>query len=42
MDNLLARLAPQLFGEFPKPFVKLIDSISIGPDQEKDEIKSLI
>jgi len=42
MDNPLARLAPQLFGEFPKPFVKLIDSISIGPDQEKDEIKSLI
>ena len=42
MDNPLSRLAPQLFGEYPKPFIKLVDSISIGPDQEKDEIKALL
>ena len=42
MDNPLSRLAPQLFGEYPKSFIKLVDAVSIGPGQEKDEIKSLL
>ena len=42
MDNPLSRLAPQLFGEYPKPFLNLVNAVSIGPDQEKDEIKSLL
>ena len=42
MGNPLSRLAPQLFGEYPKPFLNLVNAVSIGPDQEKDEIKSLL
>ncbi len=42
MDNPLSRLAPQLFGEYPKSFLNLVNAVSIGPDQEKDEIKSLL
>ena len=42
MDNPLSRLAPQLFGEYPKQFLNLVNAVSIGPDQEKDEIKSLL
>ena len=42
MDNPLSRLAPQLFGEYPKPFLNLVNAVSIGPDQEKNEIKSLL
>ena len=42
MDNPLSRLAPQLFGEYPKPFLNLVNAVSIGPDQEKGEIKSLL
>jgi len=42
MDNPLSRLAPQLFGEYPKQFLNLVNAVSIGPDQEKNEIKSLL
>lgn len=42
MDNPLSRLAPQLFGEYPKSFLNLVNAVSIGSDQEKDEIKSLL
>jgi len=42
MDNPLSRLAPQLFGEYPKPFLNLVNAVLIGPDQEKNEIKSLL
>ena len=42
MDNPLSRLAPQLFGEYPKPFMNLVDAVSVGPGEEKDEIKSLL
>ena len=31
MDNPLSRLAPQLFGEYPKPFINLVENISLGP-----------
>jgi len=42
MDNPLSRLAPQLFGEYPKPFLKLFDTITPGPDQSKDDIKDIL
>jgi GTP pyrophosphokinase len=42
MDNPLSRLAPQLFGEYPKPFMNLVDAVTVGPGEEKDEIKSLL
>ncbi len=42
MDNPLSRLAPQLFGEYPKPFMNLVEAVSVGPGEEKDEIKSLL
>ena len=35
-------IVPQYFGEYPKPFQKLFNSVSIGPDQDKDEVKSLL
>jgi len=42
MDNPLSRLAPQLFGEYPKPFMNLVDAVSVGPGEDKDEIKSFL
>ena len=42
MDNPLSRLAPQLFGEYPKPFMNLVDAVTVGPGEEKDEIKLLL
>ena len=39
MDNPISRLAPQLFGEYPKPFLKLYDEVSIGQDTEKNNLK---
>ena len=42
MQNPIAKLVPQYFGEYPKSFQKLFDSVSIGPDQDKDEVKSLL
>ena len=34
MENPLIKLVPQLFGEYPKPFIKLIENISLSPDQD--------
>ncbi len=39
MDNPLSKLAPQLFGEYPKPFIKLFDTITTAPGQDIDKIK---
>ena len=42
MDDPLSRLVPQLFGEYPKPFINLVENISLGPDQDVEEIKSIL
>ena len=42
MDNPLSRLAPQLFGEYPKPFIKLVESISNGYGENKNELTSIL
>jgi GTP pyrophosphokinase len=42
MENPLSKLAPQLFGNYPKPFIKLVETISLGPDQRLDEVKELL
>jgi len=39
MNNPLTSLAPQLFGEYPRPFEKLYNSISFFKDIDKDEVK---
>ena len=38
MENPLTKFVPQLFGEYPKPFLKLINNISFSPDQDSKEI----
>ena len=38
MENPLTKFVPQLFGEYPKPFLKLIDNISFSPDQDSQEV----
>ena len=42
MENPLSILAPQLFGEYPKPFINLVKNISLGPDQDIEEIESIL
>ena len=42
MQNPIAKLVPQYFGEYPKAFQKLFKSVSIGPEQNKEEVKSLL
>ena len=42
MQNPIAKLVPQYFGEYPKSFQKLYKSVSIGPDQNKEEVKSVL
>ena len=42
MDNPLTRLAPQLFGEYPKSFLKLYNKISIPHDADKDNLKEIL
>ena len=37
MENPLAKFVPQLFGEYPKPFLKLINNVSFLPDQDSKE-----
>ncbi len=37
MENPLIKLVPQLFGEYPKPFIKLIENISLSPEQDSQE-----
>ena len=41
MDNPLSKLAPQLFGEYPKPFVNLIENLSLGPGQDIKDVEGL-
>jgi len=38
MENPLTKFVPQLFGEYPKPFLKLINNISFTPDQDSEEV----
>ena len=38
MENPLTKFVPQLFGEYPKPFLKLINKISFSPDQDSKEV----
>ena len=38
MENPLTKFVPQLFGEYPKPFLKLINNISFSPDQDSQEV----
>ena len=38
MENPLTKFVPQLFGEYPKPFLKLINNISFTPDQDSKEV----
>ena len=38
MENPLTKFVPQLFGEYPKPFLKLINNISFSPDQDSKEV----
>ena len=39
MENPLVKLAPQLFGDFPKKFLDLYNKVYIPPESNKDEIK---
>ena len=42
MENPLVKFVPQLFGEYPKPFIKLIDNIPLSPGQDSEEqVKTL-
>ena len=38
MENPLTKFVPHLFGEYPKPFLKLINNISFTPDQDSEEV----
>ena len=40
--NPLSKLAPQLFGEYPKQFLDLVKKIQLTPNQDFDEIKNQI
>ena len=42
MENPIAKLVPQIFGEYPKQFVELFRKLSINQDQDPEEIKSLL
>ena len=42
IDNPLAKLAPQLFGEYPKSFIKLVKNVSLAPGENLEEIKILL
>ena len=42
MQNPIAKLVPQYFGEYPKLFQKLYSSVSFGPDQNEEEVKSVL
>ncbi len=39
MDNPLAKLAPQFFGDYPKPFLDLYKQVYIPPDINQKELK---
>ena len=42
MENPLTKFVPQLFGEYPKSFIKLVENISLSPDQDYDEVTAII
>ena len=42
MKNPLSKFAPQLFGDYPAQFNNLIKRISIGPEQNQNQIKEEI
>ena len=42
MDNPLTRLAPQLFGEYPKSFIQVLDKITVPSDQDKESLKETL
>ncbi len=42
MDNPLSKLAPQLFGDYPKPFLKLYDQVYKPPETNEDTIKETL
>ena len=42
MDNPLSKLAPQLFGDYPKPFLNLVNMVTKNTDQEKEHIQDIL
>ena len=42
ISNPLSKLAPHLFGEYPKDFIELIDLVQLLPNQNSEEVKSQI
>ena len=42
MENPISKFMPQFFGEYPKPFLKFIEDVSIAPNQNSEEIKALL
>tara|TARA_Y100001970_G_scaffold137161_1_gene168742 strand:- start:1633 stop:3825 length:2193 start_codon:yes stop_codon:yes gene_type:complete len=42
MNNPITRFAPQLFGEYPKSFLKLYNKISMPIDNQKDDLKEVL
>ena len=42
MDNPLTKLAPQLFGDYPKPFLKLYNQVYINPEINDTSIKDTL
>ena len=42
MENPISKFMPQFFGEYPKPFLKFIEDVSIAPNQNSEEIKELL
>jgi len=42
ISNPLSKLAPHLFGEYPKDFIELIKLVQLLPNQNSDEVKSQI
>ena len=42
MDNPLRRLKPQLFGDYPRAFLKLFDEVTAPPDFDKEAFKATL
>ena len=40
MENPLSKLAPQFFGEYPKPFLELVENVTLVPEQNLDDVKN--
>ena len=39
MDNPLAKLVPQFFGDYPKQFLELYNQVYVPPELNRNEIK---